>query len=332
MHNLTQRLLSNTCKGDDLPLPPEGTSPAPDRFSTERTIISFAFEKKSTSYRLLRTTSFRRYSYALIFQSAKRRGVSRILLIDAVLRAGLCEDRESARNLILSGGILVNGHPATRPAAPIGKDVRIVRIKTEKPVSRAGRKLEHALDLWAISVVGRVVVDVGSASGGFTECLLQRGATRVYAMESGVGQLAWKLRQNSRVVVMENTNVLYTASLPEPVSLAVIDISWTPMRQALPVVGDWMPEKGEAIVLLKPNYELQDPGKLTDGVLLEENIRQRVVDDFIAFANRTGWDVTGAAPSPITGDGGNVEWLIRLLRCPLFDGTAFATKNDNHVS
>lgn len=240
--------------------------------------------------------------------------MAKLRLIDAVLARRLCDDRDRARRLILAGEILVNGHRISQPAMFVKSDATLTLTDLSRPVSRAGHKLEYALTRWDIRVESIVAADIGAASGGFTERLLRHGAQRVYAIETGKGQLSWKLRQDPRVVVMEETNILYLETLPERIALAVIDTSWTPLRQALPRVERLLGQSGEVIALLKPNYELQDPARLARGILEDERVRQEVVRTFLQWAEEQGWTIHHAMPSPIAGDKGNVEWLTHMSR------------------
>lgn len=237
---------------------------------------------------------------------AKRR------LIDLVIDRGLIIDRDQARQLILAGSVQVNGHKMVQPAAYVGSDVEVGLKNLETSVSRAGQKLSFALSKWAIPVEDKIAADVGAATGGFTECLLRHGARRVYAIETGKGQLAWKIREDKRVVVMEETNILKQPTLPEPVDLATIDVSWTPLCQALPSLAVLLNEQNTVIALLKPNYELQNPVKLVNGVLIDPQIRMQVIEKFVIWAESHGWQVLNESQSPVTGDRGNVEWLFHL--------------------
>lgn len=235
-------------------------------------------------------------------------------LIDLMIDRGLSTDRDQARKWILSGAVQVNGHKMVQPAAFIGSEVDIRLNRQEPDVSRAGRKLDFALTRWHIPVENVVAADVGAASGGFTECLLRRGALRVYAIETGKGQLAWKIREDERVVVMEETNILKLESLPDPIDMVTIDVSWTPLRRALPALVSILSDRSTVVALLKPNYELQDPAQLVDGVLKNHQVRKRVVEDFMLWAEDNDWDVLHEIQSPVTGDRGNVEWLLHLQR------------------
>ncbi len=242
------------------------------------------------------------------------------LLIDLVLSEELCTDRDHARNLILRGNVYVNGHRASKPAASVSTDAVITLEDNRRAVSRAGQKLEFAFDTWHLDVNDRVAADVGAAGGGFTECLLFHGARRVYAIEAGRGLLNWKIREDSRVVVMEDTNILHMSDLPEAVSFLCIDTAWTPLRRSLPCAARFLQTGGEAVALLKPNYELQKPEALVDGVLTDRRLMEKVVEEFLEWAAIVGWQTRQAIESPVKGDKGNVEFLIHLTRTDDHDG------------
>jgi 23S rRNA (cytidine1920-2'-O)/16S rRNA (cytidine1409-2'-O)-methyltransferase len=198
---------------------------------------------------------------------------------------GLADSREQAKRLIMAGEVTVNGQLVDRPAAPVADDSRI-EIKARPPfVSRGGEKLEAALAQFGLEVRGRVCADVGASTGGFTDCLLQRGAARVYAIDVGHGILNYGLRRDARVVVMEETNARYVESLPEPLGLVSIDASFISLKILLPVVKTWLavplPDGtlGEAVVLIKPQFEAgrKDVAK-GDGVVRDPAIHRRVLD------------------------------------------------------
>jgi 23S rRNA (cytidine1920-2'-O)/16S rRNA (cytidine1409-2'-O)-methyltransferase len=239
--------------------------------------------------------------------------VAKKRLIDLVLSKRVCQDRNEARRLILSGGVLVNGHRSSKPAEFLSADVIVTLASTQRSVSRAGQKLKHAFDSWGLDVTGATTADIGAASGGFTECMLQHGAKRVYAIETGKGLLNWKLRSDSRVVVLEETNILHLDDLPEKLSFLSIDTSWTPLRLSLPHAARLLVHGGTAIALLKPNYEIQRPELLREGILEDAVMRGQVVDEFIQWASEAGWQSVRAIESPITGDKGNMEWLVYLV-------------------
>jgi 23S rRNA (cytidine1920-2'-O)/16S rRNA (cytidine1409-2'-O)-methyltransferase len=177
-------------------------------------------------------------------------------------------------------------------------------------VSRAGQKLEHALSHFALDVSGKTCADLGSNTGGFVDVLLQRGAAKVYAIDTGYGALDWKLRKDPRVVVMERTNAMH-ATLPEPVSVVTIDVAWTRQRHILPAARRMVSRDGFCISLIKPHYEA-DAAMLKKGVLPEELVA-RVVDSVKADVKMAGFDLIGTVASPIKGSQGNIE-VLALLR------------------
>jgi 23S rRNA (cytidine1920-2'-O)/16S rRNA (cytidine1409-2'-O)-methyltransferase len=176
-------------------------------------------------------------------------------------------------------------------------------------VSRAGQKLDHALTTFEINVTGRTCADLGSNVGGFVDCLLQRGAAKVYAIDTGYGALDWTLRNDPRVVVMERTNAMHVA-LPEPVSLVTIDVAWTKQRLILPAARRLVTRDGDVLTLIKPHYEAE-PARLRKGVLPEENL-DAVVEKVKYEVGQTGFVLRRTVRSPIKGTGGNVELLAWL--------------------
>lgn len=183
------------------------------------------------------------------------------------------------------------------------------RKKSTRFVSRGGDKLDGALDAFNLDVTGRVAADLGANVGGFTDCLLQRGAKKVYAVDTGYGVLDWKLRQDDRVVVMERTNALHVV-LPEPVDLVVVDVGWTPMDRIVPVALNLVGAGGQVVALLKPQYEAQE-SELKKGVVLEAYI-DAVVNRAIGKLGQLGIEILDQTPSPIAGSGGNQEFLVLL--------------------
>jgi 23S rRNA (cytidine1920-2'-O)/16S rRNA (cytidine1409-2'-O)-methyltransferase len=226
----------------------------------------------------------------------------------ALVKRGLAETRERAQSLILAGAVSVDGQPATRPAAPVDEQVDIA-LKDEGPgyVSRGALKLEKALDAWGIDPSGRVALDVGASTGGFTDLLLRRGATRVYAVDVGYGQLHYRLRNDARVVPMERTNIRYLTELPERPNLAVMDVSFISLRLTLPPVFELVDR--EIVALVKPQFEAgrADVGK--GGVVRDPAIRARVLAELGAWSQTQPWRMRAVVESPITGHAGNVEYL-----------------------
>ncbi len=236
---------------------------------------------------------------------------------------GLTASREQARRLIMAGEVLVNGQMIDRPSAAVADDAQVEIKARPRFVSRGGEKLEAALAQFNIDVGGQVCADVGASTGGFTDCLLQRGAARVYAIDVGHGILEFGLRRDARVVVMEDTNARYVERLPEPVGFVSIDASFISLKILLPVVKAWIAAAaadgpgggsvGEAVVLIKPQFEAgrKDVAK-GDGVVRDPEIHRRVLTDILAFAEGQGWGVAGLIESPLRGPKGNVEFLAWL--------------------
>lgn len=181
-------------------------------------------------------------------------------------------------------------------------------------VSRGGLKLQHAIEEFKVSVLGKTVLDVGSSTGGFVDCLLQNGAKRVYALDTAYGELAWKLRNDPRVTVMERTNILHLEGMPEKVDLVTIDAGWTRLNLVLKVVKDLLKENGQIIALLKPHYEAEKQD-LVKGVL-DEGTAKRVKGEVIKRIEDQGFEIRGEAESPILGGGGNREFLLLLKIIP----------------
>jgi len=215
--------------------------------------------------------------------------------------------------VIIGGGVTVDGVVQTKPGHKtlLSSDVALVHEPLPY-VSRGALKLKHALEVFPVEVAGKVAADIGASTGGFTEVLLEAGATRVYAIDVGYGQLAWKLRQDPRVLVLERTNIRHLESLPEPVDLAVIDTSFISLRQVLPAVRTLMRPDGEAVTLIKPQFEAGRERVGKGGVVRDATVWRDVLRAVLGFAEETGWAVRGLAASPIRGPAGNVEFLAYL--------------------
>jgi 23S rRNA (cytidine1920-2'-O)/16S rRNA (cytidine1409-2'-O)-methyltransferase len=235
-----------------------------------------------------------------------------------VLDRGLAPSRERAQSLILAGQVLVDGQPATKAGAAVDTAAEIVLREPDHPyVSRGGLKLVKGLDAFAIDPQGAAALDVGASTGGFTDVLLKRGARRVYAIDVGYGQLAWSLRQDARVVVLERENVrsMDVGKVPEPCDLAVIDVSFISLTLVLPRVRDLLqPPPGKPIVtLVKPQFEAGREHVGAGGVVRDPAARQGAVDKVRAWAAGNGFvSEVDAVESPITGPAGNVELLLLL--------------------
>jgi 23S rRNA (cytidine1920-2'-O)/16S rRNA (cytidine1409-2'-O)-methyltransferase len=232
-----------------------------------------------------------------------------------LVRRGLAETRELAQSLILSGAVLVDSQPATRPAQSVAEGA-VVALRDSGPnyVSRGALKLLAALDHWHIDPTENVVLDAGASTGGFTDLLLRRGAKRVYAVDVGYGQLHYRLRDDSRVVLMERTNIRFLESLPEQPDLAVADVSFISLRLALPAIFRLLKTEATIVALVKPQFEAgrRDVGK--GGVVRDPRVHQRVLNELQAWSNDQPWRLVDWIESPIKGPAGNAEFLSRWLR------------------
>ncbi len=223
----------------------------------------------------------------------------------------LVDSREKARALILAGHVLVNGQREDKAGHAIPVDSRIELVQQPKFVSRGGLKLEGALEHFRIDVTGKICLDIGSSTGGFTDCLLQRGALRIYAIDAGTGQLDWKLRNDPRVVVREQFNARYLqrTDLPEPVSLAVCDVSFISVTLILPALPKLLAETGEMVILVKPQFELDRHQVGKGGIVRDPQLHQLACNRVEAAVRGLGFD-TAIMPSPVLGAEGNQEFLL----------------------
>ncbi len=230
---------------------------------------------------------------------------------------GLAPSRERAKTSIMAGLVYVNGQKADKPGETVAEDAALeVRSIGREFASRGGHKIEKALDFFGIDPTGLAVMDVGASHGGFTDCLLQRGARRVYAIDVGYGQLAWSLRQDPRVKCMERTNIRYVTPemLDETPSLCVIDVSFISLRLVLPVVFGLLSESGRAACLIKPQFEAGRGKVGKKGVVREPSIHLEVLSSFIENAHDAGFIVQNLTFSPIKGPEGNIEFLGDLAK------------------
>ncbi|WP_026840510.1 TlyA family RNA methyltransferase [Citrifermentans bremense] len=234
-----------------------------------------------------------------------------------VLERGLAPSRERAKALIMAGQVVVDDHLADKAGLMVPVEAEI-RLKGEPLpyVSRGGLKLAEGLERFGIDVAGLCAIDVGASTGGFTDCLLQRGATRVYAVDVGYGQLAWKLREDSRVVSMEKTNIrhLEPGMLPESPDLAVIDASFISLDKVLPPTLRLIKPDGVVVALIKPQFEVGRGQVGKGGVVRDEKKHQEVVESIGELARGLGLLVLGVCDSPILGPKGNKEFLIHLKK------------------
>ncbi|MFN4895988.1 MAG: TlyA family RNA methyltransferase [Pseudomonadota bacterium] len=236
---------------------------------------------------------------------------ARVTLVERMLDLGLSASRESATKEILAGIVRVNGEVVDKVGALIAADAHLQVASRKEFVSRAAYKLEAALDLFSIPVSGAVCADIGACSGGFTQILLQRGASKVFAIDVGYGDLDWKVRSDSRVVVMERTNARYIQKLAEPVSVIVIDVSFISLDKILPVAVGWFGENGGHIVaLIKPQFEAQRSEIGEGGIVRDPAVHTKVCNQIAALLPSLGLTQRGLEPSPILGTEGNREFLL----------------------
>lgn len=244
--------------------------------------------------------------------------MSKLRLDVALFERGLVPSRERAKTTIMAGLVYVNGQKADKAGMTIPEDAEIeVRDMGKAFVSRGGHKIEKALDYFGIDPKDLVVMDVGASTGGFTDCLLRRGAQKVYSIDVGYGQLAWSLRQDPRVVCMERTNIRYVTpeQLTETPSLCVIDVSFISLKLVLPVVSSLLSEDGRVACLIKPQFEAGKGKVGKKGVVREPEIHLEVLENFVENAHEAGFAVQNVTFSPIKGPEGNIEFLGYLSKC-----------------
>jgi 23S rRNA (cytidine1920-2'-O)/16S rRNA (cytidine1409-2'-O)-methyltransferase len=242
-----------------------------------------------------------------------------IRLDQALVERGLCESRERAKRAILAGQVRINAQTARKASDSVKAEDEVSLAAPEKFVSRGGHKLEHALEHFKIEVAGLVAIDLGASTGGFTDCLLQCGAAKIFAVDVGQGQLAWKLRREKRVVVMEKTNArhLKLEQMPEsfsPADLAVIDCSFISLKKILPTAIALLKTDGKIVALVKPQFEAgktevdKGRGVITDPVIHERVLKE--LEEFVAAKNNLAW--CGVTESPLLGPAGNKEFLVLI--------------------
>jgi 23S rRNA (cytidine1920-2'-O)/16S rRNA (cytidine1409-2'-O)-methyltransferase len=235
-----------------------------------------------------------------------------------LVERGLVESRQHAQAAILAGEVMIGGRPGSKPGQLVEGDAEVSLRRRKAPyVSRGGYKLEHALAVFGLSVAGKVALDVGSSTGGFTDCLLQRGAARVYAVDVGRGQLHWRLREDKRVIVHEQTHAanLDESVVPEPVDLATVDVSFISLTRVLPAVSARVRQGGSIIALVKPQFEVgRGAGKaLAGGVVRSPDVHREVLRRVAAAAGH-GLVLAGLTHSPLAGPKGNREFFFWLVK------------------
>lgn len=233
-----------------------------------------------------------------------------LLLVDR----GLAESRNRAQRLVMAGEVRVDGEMVHKASTQVAENAKIEVMQRPKYVSRGGKKLAAAIEAFDVPVEGKICADVGASTGGFTDCLLQNGATKVYAIDVGYGLLHWKLRQDPRVITVERTNARYLESLPEPVSLVTIDASFISLVILLPAVKKWFEfGQGQTIALIKPQFEAgRKAAAMHAGVIKDDAVIEQVLFATLSEAAEKGFYPVGLIPSPIRGPKGNVEFLVDL--------------------
>ena len=240
--------------------------------------------------------------------------MTRIRLDQLVVERGLAPSRERARALILAGQVTVNDQPATKAGTAVDDQSAVALVTPVHPYAgRGGLKLAHALDTFHIEARGRECLDIGASTGGFTDVLLQRGAVRVVALDVGHGQLDWKLRNDERVVVIEHFNArhLALADLPTAVDIVTIDVSFISLRQIFPVVTPVLRPGADIVALVKPQFEAGRT-EVRKGIIRDPAIHSRVLEEVTAAGAEVGLSRVASTPSPITGQKGNVEFLVHF--------------------
>lgn len=245
-----------------------------------------------------------------------------------VFKTGLLESRSLAQRFIMAGQVRVNGEIVIKPGTKVSTDVVLHIDHGPRYVSRGGEKLASGLERFALDVEGLICADIGASTGGFTDCLLQHGAVKVYAIDVGKGILHWKIRQDQRVVVMEQTNARYISSLPEPIDLVTVDASFISLKIFLPGIRNWFtsptehsPQNqlagtgryGQVVALVKPQFEAgKEVAARGKGVIRDPAVHQQVLTEVLEFAHELGFGIRGLIRSPLLGPKGNVEFLAWL--------------------
>mgnify|MGYP002511583328 CR=1 FL=1 len=236
-----------------------------------------------------------------------------------LVKRNLAESREKAKAVIMSGIVYVEGQKEDKAGTMFEETVSVeVRGNTLPFVSRGGLKLEKAMTHFGLSLEGKICMDVGASTGGFTDCMLQHGAVKVYAVDVGHGQLAWKLRQDERVVCMEKTNIRYVteSQVADKIQFASIDVSFISLTKVLEPVKELLEEDGQIVCLIKPQFEAGREKVGKKGVVRDKNVHLEVIQMVISYAESIGFDILNLEYSPIRGPEGNIEYLLHLRNRP----------------
>lgn len=243
-----------------------------------------------------------------------------------LVKKGLAESREKAKVIIMSGIVYVDNNKEDKAGQTFNEDALIeVRGNTLRYVSRGGLKLEKAMNCFGVTLEGKIAMDVGASTGGFTDCMLQNGAVKVYSVDVGHGQLAWKLRNDERVVCMEKTNIRYVTpdDVADKIDFASIDVSFISLKKVLPAVYDLLTDVGEVVCLIKPQFEAGREKVGKKGVVREQSVHVEVVDMIVSFAREMGFVTLDLSYSPIKGPEGNIEYLLYITKDTSREGREF---------
>jgi 23S rRNA (cytidine1920-2'-O)/16S rRNA (cytidine1409-2'-O)-methyltransferase len=242
--------------------------------------------------------------------------VKKVRLDKLLFERGVIESREKAKAIIVEGNVLVNGVIVDKAGTLVRTDASVEILQKIPYVSRGGLKLEHVIRSFNIEVKGKIAMDIGASTGGFTDCLLQHGAKKVYAVDVGYGQLDWRLRNDERVVLLEKTNIRYLerSAIPDKINIITIDVSFISLLKVIPKALEFLTASGEIIALIKPQFEVgrKDVGK--GGVVREESKRLEVIEKIKAELKKIGLEIKGIIKSPLCGPKGNVEYFIYLKK------------------
>ena len=236
----------------------------------------------------------------------------------AITELGLAESRQKAQALIMAGEVYVNGQKQLKAGTCVEEDDSL-EVRTKNPlryVSRGGLKLEKAIASFGISLDGKICMDIGASTGGFTDCMLQNGAKKVYAVDVGYGQLAWKLRQDSRVVCMEKTNIRYVTpqDIEDVLDFASVDVAFISLTKVLPAAWELLSPQGEMACLIKPQFEAGREKVGKKGVVRDPKVHEEVIQKILAFAQEMGFAIRNLGFSPIKGPEGNIEYLVDIQK------------------
>ncbi len=239
--------------------------------------------------------------------------MSKKIRLDVLLtERGLQESRQKAQGTIMSGLVYVGGQRVDKPGTAVDRSAEVeIRGSTLRYVSRGGLKLEKAMAVWPIALAGKICMDVGASTGGFTDCMLQNGAAKVYAVDVGYGQLAWSLRSDERVVCLERTNARYLdhGVIPEEPDFSSVDVSFISLRLILPAIAGVLKEGGEVVCLVKPQFEAGREKVGKKGVVRDPAVHREVLEHFLSHAKESGFTVLALSYSPVRGPEGNIEYL-----------------------